>query len=608
MHKFLRLDNLSLLPISVRRFASPAANGSVADFNRLLELLEDTTEDKTYTLCLPVFYANLNPARIPTDEDLSSPSVTLAIMALNGLHAIKKDHMPAGPDLWPRIWKWATFLFVYRDTLPELEDFESVGFDLLLFLACFGRDPTTSVAIYQTPSVRVSTMYAWESLLDTRNGAQHPGFNHLGRCFYTLAGMMLDGQTLAEVLEGAGGPANLASVVIRSINLFVPNPGMPLSDPTLLFLKGLVCFLSKIISVYDELSVDPADPTRNTVSPALISAGVHRALTSIICTVSRPHAGYDDAPRILPQFFSVLLDLLYCPHAMSEALGAGLFEGIVFSGSLSTDHQDLSDELKTFLDTTVSVSTVHYRITAQLEQQLSEVEQIAKAPAFRNSPTYQPWSAFVVLAHERIALLNDLKSAMRISLRACDNLECQKADWTNGNHREGCPAILAFKLRTTRMSTRNLSFMCALMHKDAMTHPYLEGKSTSPITRWRRLVHEEEVRLETLLTVIDYSHGCSPYITLSGPYGQESQDEDGDVHWEEHKARTARSFGRMDLHLMIFRDGTRKRRLMFPQRSDRPGMHHGLLRLIKQQTGPDLQDEVQRLLAVDEGLVKIHQY
>ncbi|KAJ7832984.1 hypothetical protein B0H13DRAFT_2370646 [Mycena leptocephala] len=63
MHPSLRLDNLAQLPISIRRFASEAANGSLDHLKRLLDLMErGKTSGEKSLLCLPVFYANLDPA------------------------------------------------------------------------------------------------------------------------------------------------------------------------------------------------------------------------------------------------------------------------------------------------------------------------------------------------------------------------------------------------------------------------------------------------------------------------------------------------------------------------------------------------------------------
>ncbi|KAF7371457.1 hypothetical protein MSAN_00782700 [Mycena sanguinolenta] len=96
MHRSLRLDTLSLLPISIRRFAIPAANGSVDDLDHLLDLVED--DAARYTQCLPVLYANLDPNRIPDEEHLNTDAVICANFALDTL-AEKLDHMPK--FTWP---------------------------------------------------------------------------------------------------------------------------------------------------------------------------------------------------------------------------------------------------------------------------------------------------------------------------------------------------------------------------------------------------------------------------------------------------------------------------------------------------------------------------
>ncbi|KAJ6472698.1 hypothetical protein C8R47DRAFT_1324612 [Mycena vitilis] len=113
IHHFL--TNAAINPLLTQRFATPAANGSVHDFQRLLVALDDhPNEEERYTHCLPVFYAALDPARIPPDDDLRSPAIRCAIAAFDALRKVGDAHKRAWPDLWPRMWAWIVFLHAYQ--------------------------------------------------------------------------------------------------------------------------------------------------------------------------------------------------------------------------------------------------------------------------------------------------------------------------------------------------------------------------------------------------------------------------------------------------------------------------------------------------------------
>jgi hypothetical protein len=149
--------------------------------------------------------------------------------------------------------------------------------------------------------------------------------------------------------------------------------------------------------------------------------------------------------------------------------------------------------------------------------------------------------------------------------------------------------------------------MRALLHKDATSGAYLLER---PIFI-EILVDLIEGKTSTqLVTTVNYSSG-RPHKFITSLDGHCDRDKGYHVNWDEHSARLARSYGQMDLHLMIIRDLSGKgpvggRRVMFPQRSDRPSLHDGLLRIFKQPEGIDARKAIQELLAANESVVKIH--
>ncbi|KAJ7121714.1 hypothetical protein C8R44DRAFT_877091 [Mycena epipterygia] len=111
MHPELRLANLAKLPVAYRRYASAAANGSQADFQKLATLCtkKPCREPQLFLL---MFYSNLDPEKIPTPSQLDSgidftSSIAVAMMSLEGivdlrLYGYRWDDTTA-VELWPRI-------------------------------------------------------------------------------------------------------------------------------------------------------------------------------------------------------------------------------------------------------------------------------------------------------------------------------------------------------------------------------------------------------------------------------------------------------------------------------------------------------------------------
>ncbi|KAJ7920538.1 hypothetical protein B0H13DRAFT_1867452 [Mycena leptocephala] len=111
---------------------------------------------------------------------------------------------------------------------------------------------------------------------------------------------------------------------------------------------------------------------------------------------------------------------------------------------------------------------------------------------------------------------------------------------------------------------------------------------------------------DSVLHTVDYTHGHpKQYI---GPLGKErARDKHGDVCWDEHVARAARSDGRMELYLMRVWDGNRTCRWMFPRRSHCSTLQHGLIRILNDIHPDDASDEVEKLLEDNGDVVQIRQ-
>ncbi|KAJ6553296.1 hypothetical protein B0H19DRAFT_1156114 [Mycena capillaripes] len=627
MHQWLRLENLALLPVSFRRFASAAANGSMEDFMRLTALLRKTEYSQIFTHCLPVFYANLDPAKIPTGEDVITLATTRALLALSALRKITAAEKPAWPDLWCRIWPWILFLHTYRDYFPGALSPREPRQDLLFFIDCFRHDPETNALIGRTPGVRSLAMDAWWSLLNTKTPVDDPGFDHLCGLMYNIQAD--DDENLTEILEGVGGPSRLAGLILISISIFIPTT--TITERNLVLLKALLVFLRSVVPERE----DENEGIRASVSAALVETRVVASLTVVSWMIGEAHPHHDSTAGILLDCCIILRGLLVWRRAVRNSLNAGLFRTIIYCATLTGGDSSGLTSLRELLTRTLPAATVYRTVLVELDAQFRNVALMARAeaPEFQNTEFYQPWSYFVSLALGRIALVNEMDS---YNHKACDNMECgiinkrtdfkrcshcrrvyycsvdcQKNDWRSGGHREMCQSVRAFGF-TNEPAARTRSFMRALLHKDLMERRYHELPLLLDPDHLSYLQHNvRSAPSNPPVTVLDYTQGY-PRMFIDAANAQQADDENHQVHWDEHIARCMRSHGRMELHLMIVKDGPGSwptgRRVMLPQRSDRPSLHDGLLQVFREHEENDVQPKVRELLEANESsaIVKIH--
>ncbi|KAJ7633581.1 hypothetical protein DFH06DRAFT_689128 [Mycena polygramma] len=614
MHQLLRLEHLSALPLSLRRFAMPAARGSWPELNRLLRLLHEMESRAAWTNCLPIFYANLDPAGIPSGEDLDTPAAGAAALVLRSLRLLTPDYASIGMDLWPRVWQWTSFLHTYQDCIPPLHPGQNTAIDLLFLVNALITDPVMAAAIGQTAGVRAILMHAFASLLDNEMSSDENAFPHL--CTILRDFMAADEpENLAEILDATEGLHALASLAVRYIKLFMPERRTALTTKPLFLYDGILSF---VLQVTDNAQEDYDIPA------AFLAAGIVAPLTAVTCALSESTVIHDGVDGPLLECFQLFMDLFMVPGshtAIRDAIDAGLLHGIIHSSILCDGAEVLEESgLKTLLTTVLPDALVYYSVLGALETQLPEVAEIAKLPGFKQSAMYDHWVYFANLAEERIGLLNHFKSG-HSSHKACDNMECgvirqktdfqrcsncqrvyycspdcQTEDWESG-HRETCHSLRICRLHNSDFSPRTLWFMRWLFHSDS-------ALLTTTSELCSRLEMMRDYPGDPIVSILDYRNGVLSVET--GTLGSERETCDQwEVYWDEHRARMARSGGRMELHLMRIWDGSRPRQLMFPQRLDRPVLHDGLVRILnKLPLDSDPEKEVEELVATPEYLAR----
>ncbi|KAJ7892392.1 hypothetical protein B0H13DRAFT_2665702 [Mycena leptocephala] len=560
MHPALKLDNLSRLPTPIRTIATKAANGSLQDLVRLFPLICREHQSEF----IPVCYVNLNPN--PNDDD--DVAINRAYVALRALRFL---HIPvaAGVDLWPRIWKWISFLLSRWPTQADL------SFDLLFFVGQLVYDPPSLALIDKTAGVHYYLMAAATRVLLKLNLTQNPS-------------------DLEEVTEGAGGNlVDFLNLITQYVDGFIPTTRSPVSAET-------HRSMDPVIFAIDHLDLE--DPA---LRAAQLASEYIPSLVRIMCAFSRYSGPY--VPTKPSESISCTDDFLgdmlirvvaWCHRAPQDRifrrfLSAGILRAIVGYAIRGIEVKFTSMLLKT-----LACSTVYLSVLLEMDAGFQDAEDLIADPAFPKSAIFGEWTAFRTLANECIALAKSWQSAERVTRKACDNMECgairpkadfqccghrhsvyycsrlcQRGDWKRAEHRLNCPFLRSSRWKDPDpLLAQDLSFMRALLHYDYQTNK------------------PETMYVESSL-LPEFVH----------------------VNCIKHVSRALRSKGRMDMHMMLVPDGkgtfliSSLRPRMFPMHSDTAVLHEGVRMLAAENPEPpNLTQRIQQLLDATSAIVEIH--
>ncbi|KAJ7629331.1 hypothetical protein B0H17DRAFT_1150625 [Mycena rosella] len=526
MHPALHLQNINKLPISVRKYATPAAHGSLDDLGRLIALISHSPNpSQRYLAVLPVFFINLDPSGIPTGADpADTEAAALAILALQGLCLIDFP-TECGRELWPRYFGWMACIHFNRDCLPRVPTEADLCLDLMTVIGHLSADRATEQLMHETVGVRYLVTRAWSVLFQNEH-ARSSGILRLAA----------NPRNITEMLEASDGLSGLGLLIKQYIAFFIVDRRTRLTIDALHILDGLL-----------ELLADLTDDTH--VRGALVSAGVVSALTKGAYVIGE--AKIPGSAHLLLAIFSSLQILFISPPsylAIGEALGAGLLRAIVRCTTMGAEGNAQDTSLWHFLSITLPDATVYCSVVVKLEAALLGVKDLVETPSFRQLPVSRLWQAFYPIAQERIKLLKIFESRSVLSSKACDN-----------------------------------------MARAAIEKP------VGPSKRSRAVPRIQIWPSEVLVTLFRYS-GNTKTAEAATVAEMRRLDRAGEVNWDEHVARAARSGGRMVLHAMAVKHGEQQRLKMFPLRSNSSALQDGLIRLAKEGLHGDPRERVQRMV------------
>ncbi|KAF7334517.1 MYND-type domain-containing protein [Mycena venus] len=231
MHRAVEKTNIQRLSASQRRVAMLACKSgrSLHDLRRVEQLVGGASEAQKM-LYLPVFYICLDPAEIPTPEELDSfpPDVTTRIdcasLSLRLLFDLIVDidfAQQVGPTLWVHVWPWVYFLHQHREYISDktLVFHENIIYGLFfIFVTQMYSPDSTHTLVSSTPGFRAILAKSWGFL----DGIKTTGA--FQSCFWSFANLLesldfIDPVHFTEMIDGAGGALDdLARLVMEYLD------------------------------------------------------------------------------------------------------------------------------------------------------------------------------------------------------------------------------------------------------------------------------------------------------------------------------------------------------------------------------------------------------
>ncbi|KAF7304016.1 MYND-type domain-containing protein [Mycena indigotica] len=359
---------------------------------------------------------------------------------------------------------------------------------------------------------------------------------------------------------------------------------------------------------------DKGQDDKQVVGEVFVSAANHGFVQVILDGIhAYDHFYYRDSEdveremlELVDKAFSVLTRLFYTPGGdryLVEAIEHHLLPSILrFScaktppggNSLEVLIQSVLPSYSTRLEVLVAFRD---HVFANIDT--NGMRQLSASSAFRALPLFKDWTALMKLLQRRMTILYRYNAGKFPSPRMCDSGQCghvgdeslfmrcsgcrmlyycsklcQKKDWTEGGHKQGCSTLHALSEHESKLdlSPENRDFLRVLVDADTAEH---EDEIIQKVSN--TLIDHPRCSCE-LVTMYDYSDGhlmitVEPAGTIF-PATQLPQVCGGPEAWKETVRRAAVSRGKTTVHVVAFLGGsTAKRFLLLPFRAPFAKVH-----------------------------------
>ncbi|KAJ7513053.1 hypothetical protein B0H11DRAFT_2268030 [Mycena galericulata] len=636
MHPAFAKRNLKRLPLPIREIAEAACrdNRSIEHVLTVTYMMSRIPSDDRVHL-LPVFYANLDPTRIPSSDDLESfhpetrTNIRSAAAVLVEILQIRFA-LDISVDIWPRIWAWFSFLETYRPFFPEtrLPKEEELFTGILLFTTCF-QDEKEYSRILSTPGVLRATARAWAFLIRADEQLSELQIYLLG---YFMLCFRHSAENNEEVIEGAGGSVkDLCRLVAGYLDAALQTP-VTVPEFRSLQISGVLSFINNFDfhpTAHCQWFNLPLGPLcRRLLNYRFVELLVDAMLRLVeFDTVDSEMAGVlDDCFVLLGRILTTGPGYLWLP----EAIETGLLVLIVACSFLDLGEQ-IEGQLEQILRRILFGNLVYYYVIVQVKRGLPIVEDLISVHPLKQFAILETWTQFNALATERIQLMESF-SVDLVSTRACDNVECgeirdrtsfrrcsgcqafyycsqrcQMDDWRSGGHRKVCGGYgylgLTSQIRST-LVTRERAFLRALLDHDYQAHrasicakqvEFMAARPDSPFfTSFDYIAGTVNIGVES---AVDESVVMNMLVS-SG------------AEWSDTLRRAVESNGRIQLHIMQIVEGDTTRFWVVPLRTSSSSIHCALRELasrVRADSGAvDVAGEIDAVLREFAEVQEIH--
>ncbi|KAJ7071680.1 hypothetical protein C8F01DRAFT_1226556 [Mycena amicta] len=639
MHPSLSLDHLEKIPAPFKDRAQAALSGSWSDIIALNSNLRDMP-NTSLPLLLPVLFAILAPAHIDAtvlhlelvEAEAEAEASKALIMKdriagiLPAVHAlaalVDQHHVPLGSfdDLWPRVWAWAEFSaqFYAVTATDEREEERSELYTRFTQVFSSMRRKAVFVSKYERLICHTAGFYtfvgaAWSCMVRTSAIKGVTAVSIILSLESEIFMENLDGrrdEKVQDLLVGAGGTwDDFAVLLIRHAELAVPYAEFDVTVDDISMCSGLVVLLRDAID------------NRPQLRAALAKHGIIKALVvacrAFIHSSSSIRALAMPFQFIAEQFFKLLLGHLTTARSnerVIEALRAGLLHVIVaHAPHFRSVDKPISMELFLILQQLLPECTVFHSVLVQLRISLDELGPVPSSQFSTDATLSETWDSFVELVNERLEVMDLYEAGELTKLRACDNLkcaalreygqiqrcsgcqsayycsiECQKADYTSGQHRKFCA-----KLRSRRED------LAAELGPEDQDPAFLRA-----LVNYHYDKKKEQIALG-LVGVMSLSPSVRPYTIFDFTRGEcdisiaASLDEEISNAIELDIVRRERggagAAGRMDMHVVGIQTGRhvhmsgKTRWIAMPLRSATAEMNDALRELARRVAVPGFQ-------------------
>ncbi|KAJ7337699.1 hypothetical protein DFH08DRAFT_877340 [Mycena albidolilacea] len=421
------------------------------------------------------------------------------------------------------------------------------------------NDADTLSTIKHTPGVRKYFGKGWVAVVDQLQPADE-SFRKL--CDFSIQHVNAkDTANLEELIDGAGSIPDFASLMVKHIRCAVPHKQHKPSPHDGFALLAVFALLQE------------TDLFHGPLREPLVTNGIVECLTVALHALCGPEMLMTE--QLIPMCFGILYPSISTFPGFpwfKQALDNGLLRALVLCAGRR--ERILQTPLHWFLREPLVEMLVYHSVLSSLRPVFDEAKNLANSPGFRNSEYAREWDNFLALATERLSVMERYDSGELGALRACDNVECsamrkddellrctacrnafycskecQAADWASG-HRKLCKnALNRIHEKCPQLTFRDRNFLRALVHSD-----YLAGRENLLTMHAMFLRGDPDA---PFFVQFDYRKGFVSMDTGEVPRGM-----------AEYAMRATQSRGRVELHMVVVKEGTgRSRAHVIPLRS-----------------------------------------